>query len=190
MKQSSQKRVFVIHGYRSYPADCWFPWLKKELQKFGFRVFIPRMPNPAHPQKDSWVRKLKTVIEKPDKNTYLVGHSLGAIAILRYIESLPQEEKIGRMISVGGRFISNPKKGIIEGFFHPSLRWQAIKKRCRFFIGIYSKNDTLVSLENAYLMRKKLSAKLILEKNKGHFTRSDNVFKLPILLKKIKKKSY
>lgn len=185
MKHSLQKRVFIVHGYKSYPTDCWFPWLKKELVKRGYKVFVPPMPKPAHPKKNEWIRKIKISVRKPDKNTYLVGHSLGAIAILHYLESLPKNQKIGGMISVGGRFISNKKKKTVENFFHPPLRWQTIRKRCRFFTGIYSKNDPLVSLKNAYLMRKKLSAILILEKNKGHFSRNDNVFKLPVVLKEL-----
>ena len=27
------KRAFIIHGWDGYPAEGWFPWLKRELEK-------------------------------------------------------------------------------------------------------------------------------------------------------------
>jgi esterase/lipase len=35
------KKVFIIHGWDGYPEEGWFPWLKKELEKKGFSVFVP-----------------------------------------------------------------------------------------------------------------------------------------------------
>ena len=44
------KRVFVIHGWGGYPEEGWKPWLKKELEKRGFTVFVPAMPDTEHPK--------------------------------------------------------------------------------------------------------------------------------------------
>jgi len=32
------KRVFLIHGWEGSPEEGWRPWLKKELEKRGFKV--------------------------------------------------------------------------------------------------------------------------------------------------------
>jgi esterase/lipase len=45
-----QKRVFLIHGWEGYPEEGWRPWLKNELEKIGFTVFVPSMPNTKHPK--------------------------------------------------------------------------------------------------------------------------------------------
>ena len=37
------KRVFVVHGWDGHPAEGWFPWLKKELEKRGYLVNVLRM---------------------------------------------------------------------------------------------------------------------------------------------------
>jgi len=37
------KRVFVIHGWGGNPYKEWFPWIKKELEKNGFKVEIPEV---------------------------------------------------------------------------------------------------------------------------------------------------
>ena len=40
-----KKRVFIIHGWEGYPEECWFPWLKTEIEKTGFEVVVPNMPD-------------------------------------------------------------------------------------------------------------------------------------------------
>lgn len=182
----SLKRVFIIHGYKSYPKDCWFPWLKKELIKRGFKVNVPRLPNSDRPTRLGWVSSIKRFVGKSDVNTYFIGHSLGVPAILRYIEELPDQAKIGGVISLAGRIIDKPiKRRQTHPFYQDGFKWSKIKKIVRKFVGIYSLDDPVVPLSNGKLFKNKLGAKLILEKNKGHFSREDKVFKLPIVLKAI-----
>src|SRR6266540_2333613 len=89
------KRVFIIHGWDGYPEEGIFPWLKKELENRDFIVHNPTMPDPLKPKIDVWVKFLKEQISTPDKDTYLFGHSIGAQTILRYLETLGDNEKIG-----------------------------------------------------------------------------------------------
>lgn len=71
-----KKRLFIIHGWEGYPEEGWFPWLKQELEKEGFSVTVPAMPNPKKPNIESWISHLIKVVSKPDENTYFVGHSI------------------------------------------------------------------------------------------------------------------
>lgn len=178
------KKVIIIHGYKSYPQDCWFPWLKKELVKRGLGVHVSRLPNPERPKMKGWVAAIKKIVGKPDEQTYLVGHSLGVIAILRYLETLSKAEKIGGVISVGGRVIKNPQRTATASFFQTPVRWNEIKKKSKKFTVIHSANDDVVPIINGKTFAKKLKAKLVIE-NKGHFTREEKVFKLPSVLKSI-----
>ena len=98
-----QKRVFIIHGWEGTPDSNWFPWLKNELEKKGFAVAAPQMPNAVCPKMGEWLAYLQKIVGKPDENTFFVGHSLGSIAILRYFESLPDQEKAGGAILRAGR---------------------------------------------------------------------------------------
>lgn len=168
----TQKRAFIIHGYKSHPDDCWFPWLKKELTKKGFRVKALRMPSPARPVMREWVAALKKAVGLPDENVYLLGHSLGGTAILRYLETLKPREKIGGAVLVAGRVLRKPRPRRFrraESFFKKPFNWIKIRRGSKKFIGIYSVDDHLVSLQNGIFLKKKLGAKLIVEKNKKHF---------------------
>lgn len=163
------KRVFIIHGYKSRPNDCWFPWLKKELTRKGFRVNALKMPSPDRPAMREWVSVLKKAVGRPDEHVYLVGHSLGGTAILRYLETLRAGQKIGGAVLVAGRILRMPRSKRAAGFFRKPFNWEKIRRGGRKFIGIYSADDHVVPLQNGLFLKKKLGAKLIIEKNKKHF---------------------
>ena len=55
------------------------------------------------------------------------------------------------------------------------IDWNKIKKHTSKFVCILSDNDPYVPLSNAELFKEKLNAKIIIEKNKGHYTAGDNV---------------
>ncbi len=96
------KRVFIIHCWDGRPNYCWYPWVKKELEKNGFQVNVPAMPETEMPRMEKWVPELRKLVGSPDKDVYLVGHSVGCITILRYLESLKENEKIGGAVLVAG----------------------------------------------------------------------------------------
>jgi hypothetical protein len=41
-----QHNTLIFHGTEGYPEENWFPWLKKELERRGCRVFVPQFPSP------------------------------------------------------------------------------------------------------------------------------------------------
>ncbi len=96
------KKVYIIHGYTGYPDKNWFPWLKLELEKLGIQVFVPAMPHTEAPQYSEWLAYLQSLVQKPDSDTYFVGHSLGCITILQYLNNLSAPIKIGGAVLVAG----------------------------------------------------------------------------------------
>lgn len=184
-------RVFIVHGWEGYPQEGWFPWLKKELEKKKCAVRVLRMPNTETPKIDEWVPFLAKNIGVPDKNTFLVGHSIGGQTILRYLETLPKGKEIGGAVFVAGWVTLEPTHLQEEGpavveIAHPwlatPLHWDKIRMHCPEFIAIFSDSDPYVSPENADVFKDKLGAKIILEHNKGHFSGSDRVKQLPSAL--------
>ena len=43
-------RVIIIHCWEGYPEYCWYPQTKKELEKEGFEVRVPEMPETISPK--------------------------------------------------------------------------------------------------------------------------------------------
>ena len=186
------KRVFIIYGWEGNPENCWFPWLKKELENKGFSVIVPSMPHPDAPEIKSWVGHLNSVAGEADENTYFVGHSIGCQTILRYIEQLPQEVKIGGIVCVAGFFRllyleTEEEKQLAKPWLETKIDFEKIKKHTNKIVAIFSDNDPDVDLGDKELFEKYLNAKTIVEHNKGHFSDDAGVKELPVVLEELLK---
>lgn len=184
------KRVFIIHGWDGHPDEGWFPWLKTGLEKRGFVVQIPAMPDAEEPKISEWVTKLRQVVGKSDGNTYFVGHSIGCQAILRYLETLGEGEKAGGTVFVAGWFTltgleTEEEWETARPWLETPIDFKKVKKHCDKFAAIFSDNDEFVAMENKAMFEEKLGAKTLVERQKGHFRGEDGVKKLPSVLKAV-----
>ena len=190
--RSTMKKVFIIHGWDGYPEEGCFPWLKKELEERGFKVFNPSMPNPVKPRIETWVNFLKEQVGVPDIDMILLGHSIGAQTVLRYLETLNDGDKIGGAVLVAGwvhltdaAYETEEDPLVAKPWLETSLDWQKIKSHANKFIGIFSDNDPVVPLSDSEIFEEKLGAKIITEHDKGHFSGSDGIKELPSALEAI-----
>lgn len=187
------KRVFIIHGWGGHPEEGWFPWLKKELETKGFKVLIPAMPNTEEPKIETWVPFLSHLVGIPDLNTFFVGHSIGCQTIIRYLETLSEDMKIGGAVFVAGFYNlrgleTEEEKRIIEPWVNTPLNDEKIRKAVNKAIAIFSDNDPFVLPENQTSWKERVGAQIIVEHNKGHFNEEDPaVYELPSVLEAILK---
>ncbi|MEK6936237.1 MAG: alpha/beta hydrolase [Nanoarchaeota archaeon] len=185
------KKIYLIHRWDGNPDSDWYPWLKKELQNKGFEIIIPEMPDTAEPKIDKWVSELKDVIKTVDEDTYFIGHSIGCQTIMRYLEKLPEKNKIAGAIFVAGWFkLANLEGAEVEEIAKPWLETPInldnLNHKIKKLIVILSDNEPYDFIkENSEIFKEKLNAKIIIEKQKGHFTEDDGVTKLPIVLNKL-----
>ncbi|MEK9174582.1 MAG: alpha/beta hydrolase [Patescibacteria group bacterium] len=179
------KRVFIVHGYDATPADNWFPWLKKELEVKGFEVEVPAMPEADQPTLHKWLTQLQQSVGRCDENTFLVGHSLGTITILKFLEALPEGQKSGGAVLVGG-FSESLDFSPLSSFTEKPLNYEKVKKSvtpakngASKIIAIHSTDDTSVPYRYAEIIRDKLGAKLITLQGLGHLNWRSNCLELP-----------
>lgn len=185
-----QKRAFIIHGWDGYPEEGWFPWLKQELEQKDFSVVVPAMPNAAEPDIEAWVSHLSHIVGSADENTFFVGHSIGCQAILRYLERLPENIKIGGAVFVAGWFTltnvdSEKEKEIAKPWLETPIDFEKAKRRTEKFVAIFSDNDPYVPLNNKDMFTDALGAKIIVEHDKSHFSGSTGTTELPSALEAI-----
>ena len=178
------KKIFIIHGWEGYPEEGWFPWLKKKLEEKEFYVEIPAMPNTNHPKVSDWIGHIRKIAESVNENTYFVGHSLGCVSIARYLEKLTKDKKVGGCVFVAG-FSGNIHIKEISEFYSLPLNFDNVRIHTKKFVTILSTNDKYISLERGKEFQQILNAKLIIEKNKGHFSSGDGIKELPIVLNSI-----
>lgn len=178
-----QKRIIIVHGWMGKPHGDWIPWIKKELEQRDIRVIVPKLSNPLHPQFFVWLSELKEAVGEPDEYTYFIGHSLGCMTILRYLEQLGLSQTIGGCVFVAA-FADKPF-GFFRSFFKDPLQWEKVHQQCKKFTVIHSNNDKVVPLAQRDIFKKYLNAKSLIEHNKGHMTGWDKMFEFPSLLEEI-----
>lgn len=186
------KRVIIVHGWDGYPEEGWFPWLKNELESQGFDVIVPQLPKAEEPRINNWVPALKNAVEKPDENTYFVGHSMGCQAIARYLEFLPAGLEIGGAVFVAGFFkrLTNLEDeevvhSVADEWLETPLNLEKVKSHLKKSVAIFSDDDPYVSLDNQEEFRNILGSRIITEHNKGHFSGTTGTRELPVALEAI-----
>ena len=183
-------RTIVAHGWRGYPEKGWFPWLKEELEIRGFDVSIPQFPL-SEKTPYVWIRILENVIGTPDKETFLVGHSIGCQTIVRYLEKLSRNEKIGGAVFVAGFFkpIKNHSdmQEINSKWVMKPLDFNKVREHCQNSVAIFSDDDPYVSLENQAVFKEQLGSEIIIEHKKKHLSGETETTNIPSVLKAILK---
>jgi len=182
-------RVIIIHGYKSFPADCWFPWLQGVLQQAHSQVRIPLLPLPTAPSIERWVPAVLDELHGDLSHTILLGHSVGCQAILRAIERLPANTVLAGLILVAGWLVLDPaqlqKPGRGErtkSWIETPLDWTAIVPKSTHWATVFSSNDRLIPVENHHLFAKHLHIQPLVLENRGHFSVNDGCTEIPELL--------
>lgn len=181
----SMKRVFIVHGYTGYPEKNWFPWLKTELEKLGLQVAVPAMPHTEAPLLNEWLPHLQKVVGDPDEDTYFVGHSLGCPTILRYLESLGNDQMLGGVLLVAGFAETLPHLPQLDSFTEGTWDDGSIKAHVKKIAIINSDDDKAVPLFNGEHVRDRFSAELTVVHNMGHINEKAGVKEVPFVLNKL-----
>lgn len=181
-----QKQVVIVHRWGGSPEADWYPWLKKELESRGIKCTILKMSNTEYPDIVEWVNHINNSIKNPDENAFLVGHSIGCQAIIRYLETLPKNTKLGGALFVAGWFTlqgleTEEEIETAKPWLESPINFNQVKKALFKSAALFSDNDPYVPISNAQIFREKLGSKIIIEKSQGHY----NENKVPTILEEI-----
>ena len=184
------KKVYIIHGWSGSPDEPMLKWLALKLEKKGFEVHVPVMPDPDEPKIETWIPFLSKLVGVPDENTFFIGHSIGCQTIIRYLETLPEGTKIGGAVFVAGWYDvrnleTEDEWKIVRPWVDTPRNDEKIRSVVNKAMVILSDNDPFVAPENRSSWEEKVGAKIILEHNKGHFNEDAGVTSLPSALQAI-----
>lgn len=186
------KRVFIIHQWMAGADGDWRPWLKSELEKNGYEVFVPDMPDIDTPVIEKWVSHLEKIVGVPDKDAYFVGHSIGCQAIMRYLEKLPDNEKVGGAIFVAGWFKlenleDDETRETAKPWIETPVNFEKIKTVLPKSTLIISDNDPYNAFEENKQRFTEIGSEIIVLHGVGHITTEDGFSELPVVLEELLK---
>lgn len=182
-------RVFIVHGLGEFPESGWFPWLKDELRKRKLEVYIPHMPDSDFPKIEKWISYLDKCVGKIDEETHFIGHGMGCQAIMRYLEKA--DGKCGGVLFVAGWIKLKELMGednaevICTPWLQTPINYDKVRSKARKFVAIFSDDDPYADQSNADMFKSLLCAKVVIDRQRGHFTEADCVMSLHSALREI-----
>ena len=166
------KNAIILHGTDATSKDNWFPWLKKELESDGWDVWVPDLPKANKPNSKRYNTFLfsKKELHLNDE-TVMIGHSSGAVAILGFLQQLPDDVVIKRII-LAGAFKNDLGWDSLKEMFVEPLDFQKIKKHVKEITLLHADNDPYIPIEQAEFLTEQLDGELIILSGQKHFSES------------------
>lgn len=164
------KNALILHGTDfektgKQRENNWFPWLKRELEKLGYQVWLPELPEAWQPDLEKYWNFLK---DFPfNKETVLIGHSSGGTTVFGILHKLPTAIKVRLAISVAG-FYRDEGWGC-AGLFREDYNWEKIRRQARKIYLIWSPDDPYISREQTDGLAERLKVVPTILPGRKHF---------------------
>ena len=176
-------RVTLIHGFNATPQSNFHPWLKTELEKRGYEVRVPELPLKIGEEIEAQ-ELLELMQEKLGLLTnedIVLGHSLGGVLALRYLEFAELKTTPRAFIMVGAPWrVSRPE---LQSLFMTNLDYDVVPWKAAEFVVVHSKDDEMVPFDHAEKWAKILKARLIDTAGNDHYMGTE----YPLLLEEIER---
>ncbi|MEK7665308.1 MAG: alpha/beta fold hydrolase [Patescibacteria group bacterium] len=176
-------RIILIHGYNSSPEENFHPWLARELMDRGFEVIAPKLPLDGEVESIACIEALVKAVGRLDENTIILGHSLGGVLALRYLEAAEAVSIPRACILVGAPWQTKSDK--TRGLFLSEFDYDVVAWKAREFVIVHDKEDKLVPFDHAEKYARMLQGELVATTGNGHFMEKE----YPILTETVLKKS-
>lgn len=177
------KNAIILHGTANTPAGNWFTWLQAELEKAGLRVWLPQLPHSEQPSLHDMADFVRAGCPFPlDAETFVVGHSSGAILALILAQQNPVP--LGGVVGVSVFHDNSLRWEPNAKLFDVPFNWAAIRARAGKLLFVHSDNDPYVPLGQARYVADNCGTELLVIPGQGHFNleRSPDYTQFPKLL--------
>ena len=176
------KAIIIPGNGITYITDNWFQSVRKGLEELGLDVIAENMPDPDLARREFWLPFIKEKLSTEE--SILIGHSSGAVAILRYLE----ENKCKLAILIGVCYTDlgdeHEKK---SGYFDKPWKWDKIKNNAEKIVIFASKDDPYIPISEPLFIKEKINAEYHEYNNEGHFGEDVNKKEFPEIITVVNK---
>lgn len=165
---SSFLNSFVVNLERLRYQKDWKDSLQEDLG-YTFDVYQPRMPNNSNAQYADWKKMFEKVMDKVDENVILIGHSLGALFLTKYLSENSPSKRIKSVFLVAAPFDDQSKESL-GSFAIDVKKVESMAQKTGNIFLYFSKDDPVVAFsESDKYIQKLPRAILKVLDNRGHF---------------------
>jgi predicted alpha/beta hydrolase family esterase len=176
--------TLILHGIGGRARIHWEGWLADELTKIGHHVIMPTLPDAEQPDRKTWLRSVSQLVKDvAPADLIIVGHSLGVVTALDFIEQTP----IKALVSVSG-FASDYGAQINDYFLKErTINFGKIKQNLGKAFVIYGDDDPYVPQATLKSLADDLKIMPEIIPNGGHLNTDAGFTAFPKLLLIIQK---
>jgi hypothetical protein len=131
------KNAVILQGAGATQESFWLPYVKRELEKRGYEVWLPQLPDDDDPD----IKKTLPFVLKNGKfknETVIIAHSAGCPLTLSILENI--SVKIRHAILVAGYATPLPPPAADKAL-QEEYNWKKIKEHVEDIVFINSDND-------------------------------------------------
>lgn len=159
---------FVVNLDRLRYQRDWKETLQEALGP-AFDVLSPRMPNNTNAQYTDWKKIFEKIMDKVDENVVLIGHSLGALFLAKYLSENFPSKKVKSVFLVAAPFDDTSQESLGSFVIDVSKVGNIQEKVGSIFL-YFSKDDPIVSFSEANKYVQKLPQAILRTLDgRGHF---------------------
>jgi len=148
--------IVILHGKHGTPENYFYPWLKRELEKKGHKVYLPALPNTEEPNDEEQATYVFKNVPL-DGNTIIVTHSFGGVVAMRLLErGIKVRGLILFATPITGNFLDKKSRPTITDSLARGFNYEVIKKQADFFRVIFDSGDNIVPKKDAEILAKNL----------------------------------
>lgn len=169
------KNAILLHGTGDSPGSFWLPYVRKELERKGYSVWAPQLPEADNPR---LALQLPFVLKNGDFNaeTVIIAHSAGCPLTLAVLEKI--SVRIRQAILVAGFVQPIGPLAFLKDILKTHYDWQKIRENVEDFIAIHSDNDPWGCDEaQGKILLDNIGGTLIIRHGEGHM--GSNVYQQP-----------
>jgi predicted alpha/beta hydrolase family esterase len=159
-------------------SDC-YPWLRRRLVESGFRGELAAVPlrPPDAPDLAATVAAVREGLGPADQaeRTLVLGHSVGAQAVMRAVAELPQGMHVGAILLLAGWWdVDHPWPTIVPWIETP-FAWDRTREAAPRRVVLISTNDPFTSdaTRTRRLFETRLNADVRVHEGAKHFNASE-----------------
>jgi uncharacterized protein len=165
MTTKPKMAIIPGNGDSKIESSNWYGWVRDELIKLGYEVIARDMPDPVVAHMNIWLPFMEQKL-KLDENMVVIGHSSGAVATLRYLET---HQLLGAILTgVNYTDLGYPDEKE-AGYYDNPWQWEKIKKNAKWIVQFDSTDDPFIPVKEPRLIHDKLKTDYREFTNRGHF---------------------